>query len=126
MGQIVGRIHTDIYQCITEDIITEEVILTDNQLQHIKERHPSDYEIVLKYCKIALENPDYIIEDRHKNTGLVIKRLDEGKDSIQIVLHICTSQDDVEYKNSIISCWRVSEKRLLNYLRNKKVLYKRE
>ena len=40
---IVGRIDRNIYQCITNDIITDEVVITDNQLQHILERHPDSY-----------------------------------------------------------------------------------
>ena len=36
----IGKINQKIYKCITEDIITEEVIITDNQIQHIKDRHP--------------------------------------------------------------------------------------
>lgn len=34
--------------------------------------------------------------------------------------------DDPNYKNSVISCWEISEKRLQNYLRNKTILYKKE
>ncbi len=45
---------------------------------------------------------------------------------MQVVLRIATSKDDPEYKNSIISCWNISEKRLQNYLRNKQILYKKE
>lgn len=39
---IIGKIDRDIYKCVTEDIITDEVIITDNQIQHIKDRHPND------------------------------------------------------------------------------------
>jgi hypothetical protein len=44
----IGKINQKIYKCITEDIITEEVIITDNQIQHIKDRHPEAYNKVLK------------------------------------------------------------------------------
>ncbi len=76
----------------------------------------------------AIAYPDYIIrDDKHENTGLVIKKLQmAGQRNIQVVLRICTSQDEQDYKNSIISCWEISERRLINYLRNKDILYKRE
>lgn len=32
------------YKCVTPDIITDEVIITDKQIEHIKERHPHDFE----------------------------------------------------------------------------------
>ena len=36
----IGKLNRDIYKCITDDIVTDEVIITDNQIQHIKDRHP--------------------------------------------------------------------------------------
>lgn len=32
---IVGRIDREIYKCITEDIVTDEVIITDERIEHI-------------------------------------------------------------------------------------------
>lgn len=123
----VGKINKDIYKCITEDIRTDEVVITDNQIQHIKDRHPEAYEKALRDMKAAIENPDYIIgDDKHKNTGLVVKRIESDKSNLQLVLRVCTSEDETEYMNSIISCWEISERRLRNYLRNKRVLYKNE
>ncbi len=122
----VGKIDKEIYKCITEDIVTDEVIITDNQIQHILDRHPDAYEKAVNSMKSAIENPDYIIEDKHKNTGLVVKRIATEKGNLQLVLRICTSEDDPGYKNSIISCWEISDKRLENYLRNKRILYKKE
>ena len=43
---IIGKINREIYKCITEDIVTDEVIITDNQIQHIKDRHPKVYDRV--------------------------------------------------------------------------------
>ncbi|MDO4309010.1 MAG: PBECR2 nuclease fold domain-containing protein [Eubacteriales bacterium] len=122
----VGKIDKNIYKCITYDIVTDEVIITDNQIQHIKDRHPDSYLKSIEHLKNALEDPDFIIEDKHKSTGLVVKSLDTEEGHTQIVLRVCTSEDPKGYKNSIISSWEISEKRLQNYLRNKRVLYKKE
>lgn len=40
--RIIGQIDREIYKCITESIITNEVIITDVQIKHIQERHPND------------------------------------------------------------------------------------
>lgn len=120
----IGRIDLDIYKCITEDIVTDEVVITNNQIEHIKERHEDVLETILENMKEIIENPDYIIEDRRENTGLIVKKI-ESSDNIQMVLRICTSKDPKGYKNSIISSWKISEKRLQNYLRNKRILYKK-
>lgn len=123
----VGKIDRNIYKCITDDIVTDEVIITDNQIQHILDRHSDAYEKVIDYLETAISNPDFIIEDKHADTGLVIKQIDlTNKQHTQIVLRICTSKDEPGYKNSVISCWEISERRLQNYLRNKKILYRRE
>ena len=121
----VGRINREIYKCITKDIVTEEVIITENQIKHIQDRHPDSFEKAIHNLERALQEPDYIIEDKHKNTGLVIKEFQKEAGHTQIVLRVCTSEDECGYKNSIISCWEISEKRLQNYLRNKRILYKR-
>lgn len=123
----VGKIDRDIYKCITADIVTDEVIITDNQIQHILDRHPDAYETAMKEMRTAIESPDYIIaDDKHNNTGLVIKKFKMKGDNLQLVLRICTHKDEPGYKNSVISCWEISEKRLENYLKNKRVLYKKE
>lgn len=122
----VGKISRDIYECITEDIITDEVVITENQMQHILDRHPDAYNEVINYLSDIIREPDFIIEDKHINTGLVIKKVKVEKEYAQMVLRICTSDDDPNYKNSVISCWEISERRLNNYLRNKRILYKKE
>ena len=122
----IGKIDREIYKCITEDIRTDEVIITDNQIQHIKDRHPEAYDKVLNNIQEAIRVPDYIIRDKHEYTGLVIKRIETESGILQVVLRLCTSEDEQGYKNSIISCWELSEKRLQNYLRNKEILYSRE
>ncbi len=43
----VGKIDIDKYKCVTDGIKSSEVIITDERIQHIKDRHPNDYE---KYC----------------------------------------------------------------------------
>ncbi len=120
---LIGKINKDIYKCITDDIMTDELIITDN---HIKARHPNIYETFADYLREAINSPDYIIKDKHPNTGLVIKQLyTNDHRNVQIVLRICTSKDEPGYKNSIISFWEISESRLQNYLKNKRFFTKK-
>lgn len=123
----VGRINKEIYTCITEDIVTDEVVITEKQVQHIKERHSEAYDKIISSFDEVLQNPDFIIrDDKHANTGLVIKQLKIETGNLQMVLRIATKDDEPTYKNSIISCWEISQKRLENYLKNKEILYKKE
>ena len=45
---LVGKIDREIYKCITQNIITEEVIITDERIEHIKERHPITFDNIYR------------------------------------------------------------------------------
>lgn len=66
---IIGTIEKKIYKCITDDIITDEVIITDERIKHIQERHPNDYERYYEYLQQVVEKPDYIVETKKPNTA---------------------------------------------------------
>ena len=123
---IIGRIDRYIYKCVSEDIRTDEVIITDNQIQHIKERHPNDYERFSKYFSEIVEVPDYIIESPKPNTALVLKEIVKADEVFKTVVRLATSGDNPAYKNSIITFMKIDEKEWNRLLRNKKILYKRE
>lgn len=124
--QTVGRIDIEKYRCITENITTDEVIITSERIQHIKDRHPGDYERYFRYIKEIIENPDYILEANKPNSALVLKHIEENTKSYKLILRLQTSVDPDEYKNSVISFQKVEEKRYIRYTNSNKVLYKRE
>ena len=41
---IIEKIDIEIYRCVTADIQTSDVIIPQQQIEHIQERHPNDYE----------------------------------------------------------------------------------
>lgn len=122
----VGKIDRDIYKCVTEDIITDDVIITDKQVLHIKERHPNDYERFSKHFNDIVSEPDYIIEANKPNSALILKEITIEKEKCKTVLRIITSNDNPQFKNSIITFVRIDDKEWERILRNKKVLYKKE
>ena len=123
----LGKLNKEIYKCITTDIDTERVVITEEQLNHIANHHPEAYDNVVKELQNAILNPDYIIKDKNKkDTGLIVKELLIGEKYLYLVLKICTDSQDGKWANSIISGWHISEKRLQNYLRKCTVLYKGE
>ena len=65
----VGKINKEIYKCVAENIVTDDVIITSERIGHIKERHPNDYERYYEYLKEIVEDPDYIIETSKPNTA---------------------------------------------------------
>lgn len=90
----IGKINKDIYSCVTKDIVTDEVIITDERIQHIKERHPNDFERYSEYIRFAVENPDYIIEankDKGKS-ALILKSFVEDNKRFKSVLRLVPLQ----------------------------------
>ncbi len=123
----VGKIDKDIYKCVTEDIVTDEVIITDERIDHIMERHPNDYERYYEYLKRSVEEPDYIIESHKPNTALILKEIaDTDGEIFKTILRLTTSVDNPDFKNSIITFMKINKKEWDRLLRNKVILYKKE
>lgn len=122
----IGKIDREIYKCVTKDIRTDEVIITETQIQHIKERHPEDYEKYGKYFADIVSKPDYIIEANRENTALILKKIQIEDETFKTVLRIATSTDDPKYKNSIITFMKIDDKEWKRIIKNKKTLYKSE
>lgn len=122
----IGKINIEIYKCVTEDIRTDEVIITDERIQHIKDRHPNDFERYCGYMREIVERPDYIVEANKPHTALILKEFSEGAEPFKTVLRLVTPTDNPEIKNSIITFMKIDEKEWNRLIRNKKVLYKHE
>lgn len=123
---LIGTLDKAIYSCVTEDIVTNEVIITDNQIDHIKSRHPKDYERFSKYFSEIIEEPDYILEANKPNTAFLLKHIKNEEIHAQLILRLRTSADSNGYKNSIITFLKIDKRKWDKYLRNKKILYSRE
>lgn len=95
---IIGKIDKKIYECILKDIITDTVIITDNQIQHIKERHPNDYERFSSYFREIIEKPDFIIEANKPNTALILKEIQQAEEQFKTVLRLVTSTDNPTFE----------------------------
>lgn len=123
----VGKIDREVYKCVTEDLATDEVIITDERIGHVKERHPNDFEQYCEYLREIIEDPDYIIESNKANTALILKEfIDSGERKFKTVLRLKTSSDNPEFKNSVITFMKINEREWSRLIRNKRVLYKKE
>lgn len=124
--RIIGKIDIEKFKNVTEDIITDEVIITEERIAHIKEHHPNDYEKYCNYMTQIVEDPEYIVEANKPKSALILKSFTDGEESFKTVLRLHTSSDEQKYKNSIITFMKINEKEWKRLLRNKKILYKDE
>jgi len=122
----IGKLDKNIYKCVTDDIVTDEVVITAKQIEHIQERHLNAIDKYEQYLEEIVREPDYIIESPKPNKAIVLKEIitDDYK-RFKTIVRLITSTDDPAYKNSIITFMRISEKDWNRILRNKNILYKR-
>ena len=122
----ICKLNREIYSCVTDDMVTEDVVITDERIEHIAQGHPNDFEEFSRYLVSAIEDPDYILEGNMPNTAFVLKSITSKDKKVQLILRLITSNDNSKYKNSVITFLAIREKKWNKYLRNKKILYKKE
>lgn len=120
----VGKIKREIYRAITDDITTEDVVISDERIAH-SNKHGNAFEKYGKYAADVLSDPDFVIADKRPNTAVLYKEIETGGKTIQLILRLHVSADNPAYKNSIISFWDIGGKRRKAYEKNGKVIYKR-
>lgn len=122
----VGKIDIGKYRCVCDTIVTDEVVITDERMEHIKKHHPNDYERFSEYLSQIIRDPDYIIQDTRPNTAMVLKEIVEPGARFRLALRLVTPRDNPNYKNSIITFMKIREKEWHRLIKNKTVLYKNE
>lgn len=124
----VGKINKDIYSCVTKNIVTDEVIITDERIRHIKERRGLEfYETHKEYFADIIFNPDYIFEDKtSKNTAIATKTFTDKQTSVNLVIRLVVKSDNPNYKNSILTAIKENNDRFKQRLRNNTPLYSKK
>ena len=130
-SQYIGKIDIKLFYNISNKILTDEVILTKKQKEHMEKRHPGILQRYEKYFIEIIEKPDYILKDNiRENTALILKTIYDqvGKilGTVNLVLRLAVEGDSEENKNSIITCIPIGKNRLKSYKNNGKIVYKNE
>ena len=121
----VCKLDKNFYRNVAEDITSDEVIITDEQIKHIKERHAGDFEAYSEFFPTMINDPDYIIEANKPNTAIILKEVELDGRKLKLILRLKTSSDPADYKNSIITFQHISGKRYSRYINNAKILYRK-
>ena len=102
-------------------LITEEVILTDERLyEHILIYHEEDYKKLKPYIKDIIKYPDYIIEDnRHIDTMIYLKHIKKVQKNGRVVVKLALSKDVEHNKNSIITLMRLNKRTWKQTIKNR-------
>lgn len=124
--QIVGKINIATYRCVSAEIVTDEVVMTEERIEHIRKRHPNDYERFCTYIPRMIAEPDYIVQANKANTAVILKEIEENGEKFKLILRIKMQHDPADYRNSVLSFWHIGDTTWRKTLKNKKILYKAE
>ena len=77
---LLGEIESALLQGYFGELRTKEVVVTEERMEHIRERHPQDVELFILYGKETVVKPDILlVDEKHTGTVFAIKRLPETK-----------------------------------------------
>lgn len=121
----LGKINKDLLEKEFGKLQTDDIIVTNERLEHIKQRHPEDYEFFEKYGAQSAIDPDLIIKDlKHKGTVFMIKKLPDV--NLNVVARLALETDKPKLKNSIMTFYRIRERNLKKIIEKNTLLYKKE
>ena len=128
----LGKIDLSLLKDEFGKIQTDEIIITEERINHIKMRHPEDYSLFNIYGAICVKDPDYIIKDgKHDGTIFMVKKLEDT--NLNVVIRIALETDDKGIMNSVMTFYRIRERNLIKLIRKNSsltgkdaLLYKKE
>ena len=121
----IGKINKEFFVEITNNIVTDEVILTRERYLHIINGHKEDFELYANVLPEIIKNPDYILKDyKNPDTAMIIKHIDNT--NINVILKLAVANDELHTKNSIMTMYRIRDKNLKKLQEKNKTIYKKE
>ncbi len=123
--QYLGKIDIEIFRSEFGELITDEVVLTDERKQHIIDGHSADFELFDRYAQSILEAPELVLKDeKNENTVFIINHIEDT--NLNIVIKLAVHGDEKHPKNSIMTSYRIRDKNVKKLEKKNKILYKRE
>ena len=127
MAEIIslGKINIEILKSEFGTLQTDEIIVTDERIGHIKKRHPEDYSLFTMYGASSVSDPDFVIKDeKNKGTVFMVKKLPDT--NLNVVVRVVLESDDMKLKNSVMTFYRLRDKNLKKLIDKNALLYKKE
>lgn len=123
--RFIGKLNTEILENEFGKITTDELILTAERDEHIRERHECDYNLFHQCVYDVISLPDVILKDsKNQNTVFYIKYIEETH--LNVVIKLAIETENNNRKNSIITSYQLGAKTLKRLKKNNKTLYNKE
>lgn len=122
---LLGNLDPALLQNFFGTLRTTEVVVTEERVAHIKERHPEDFTLFEQYGAETVLFPDLLIlDEKHAGTVFAVRRLEES--NLNVVVRLALETDKNEYKNSVMTFYRLHDRNLKKLLEKNRLLYSRE
>lgn len=123
--RILGKLEERALKAEFGALRTTDVIVTEERIKHIRERHPQDVELFEIYGTETVVKPDIVIKDmKNEGTVFMIKHLPDY--NINVVVRLALKTEDEGLKNSVMTFYRIRAKNLVKLLRKNKEVYRKE
>lgn len=124
----VAEINLDRYKIISDNITTSNVVITNERIEHINERHPGDWENYGAFAETTVTDPDFILRDKNPDTAVCIKQIEVDGETkfLRTTLRLHTPKDESGKENSILTFQKINKKEYGRLSRNEKVVYRKE
>ena len=123
--RVLGEIDESVLEVEFGTLQSTEVIVTEERIKHIRERHPQDVELFESYGPYLVTEPDIIIKDtKNEGTVFMVKYLSDC--NINEVVRLALETEDEDLKNSVMTFYRIRTKNLVKMLRKNKEIYRKE
>ncbi len=123
--RVLGKIEERALKAEFGALRTTDVIVTEERIRHIRERHPEDVELFESYGQDVVTEPDIIIKDiKNEGTVFMIKYLPDC--NINAVVRLILETEDEGLKNSVMTFYRIRTKNLEKLLKKNKEIYRKE
>lgn len=121
---ILGKVNKALLEKEFGEIQTDEILITNERMDHIKQRHPEDYEFFEKFGIQSVTDPDLIIKDsKNEGTVFMIKKLLDT--NLNVVARLALENDKPGFKNSVMTFYRIRERNLKKMIEKNTLLYKK-
>lgn len=121
----LGKLNVQLLEAEFGKLKTNEIVITNERIHHIRVRHPNDLPFFEQYGTETVENPDMIIKDcKNEGTVFMVKRL--RNTNLNTVVRLALNADEENLKNSVMTFYRIRDKNLIKLEKNNKPLYKKE
>lgn len=119
--RVICNINTEIYRRVSADMDEDRVVITDERIDHIKYRHPMDWEVYGSYLAEVLQHPTLILSDKNSDTAIVLKSIvvkDEIK-YLRATVRLHTPRDEPGFMNSVLTFQKNKQKRIWAFVKKR-------